>query len=300
MHPTGRRRHRVAIAIAAAVVALVGVAAVLLVLLEGRLVYYPDRVIHETPETVGLTYSDVHFLTSDGVRLDGWYVPATSPTAIVIVCHGDGGNISTRLPLIRGMHAVGLSSFIFDYRGYGRSSGTPTEQGTYLDADAAWRWVDAHLRGVSEGTLPVIIMGRSLGGPIAARLAAKHPPAALVLDSTFPSIRSLVHARAPLLPARLLLRYKYDTLAWLGHVSCPVLVVASRDDTIVPIAQGRELFAALRGPKEFLELSGPHVRGFAADAGRYEEGLRRFLTEYVLRRTAPDFPVDSPDAPGRS
>lgn len=258
------------------------VAAALLVLFEGRLVYYPDRVISETPASIGLSFSDVRFFTSDDVLLDGWYVPASAPKAIVIVCHGDAGNISTRIPLVRGLHAIGLSTFIFDYRGYGRSAGKPTERGTYLDAEAAWRWVDLHVAGLSEGRLPVIIMGRSLGGPIAAWLASQHPPAALVLDSTFPSIRSLVHERVPFLPARLLLRFRYDTLTFLESVSCPVLVVASRDDTIVPIGQGQALFAALKGPKEFLELSGSHVSGFADDAGRYERGLRQFLTEYAF------------------
>lgn len=267
---------------AGGLVALAVVASALLVLFENRLVYYPDPVIHRTPASAGLAYRDVRFLSAGAVVLDGWYVPAPSPRAVVIVCHGDAGNISTRIALLRGLHALGLSTFLFDYRGYGRSAGHPTEGGTYLDADAAWRWVARHVPGVASGALPVVIMGRSLGGPIAAQLAASHPPAALVLDSTFPSLRSLVHQLVPFLPLGLLLRYRYDTLAFLKHVHCPVLVVHSRNDRIVPFAQGRELYAAIHSPKLFLEVRGPHARGFSADLGRYERGLERFLERYVF------------------
>lgn len=254
-----------------------------LVLFENRLVYYPDRVIHRTPRSVGLTYTDVRFEAADGSLLDGWYVPSSTPRAVVLICHGDAGNISTRIPLLEGLHKLRLSAFIFDYSGYGRSSGRPSERGTYLDAAAAWHWLAANVPGAGTSRLPLVVMGRSLGGPIAAYVASIHRPAALVLDSTFPSLRSLVRDRAPYLPVRLLLRYRYDTLAFLRGLHCPTLVVHSRNDTVVPIAEGRRLFAALPAPKEFLELAGPHVGGFRFDAPKYEHALKRFLDRYLPR-----------------
>lgn len=254
-----------------------------LVLFEERLVYYPDPVIHETPESVGLSYSDVRFEAADGSLLDGWYVPSSNPRAVVLVCHGNGGNISTRVPLLAGLHRLDLDVFIFDYGGYGRSSGRPSEHGTYLDAAAAWRWIGENVPAADISRLPVILMGRSLGGPIAAHLASIHHPAALVLDSTFPSLRSLVRDRAPYLPVGLLLRYRYDTAAFLRDVHCPILVVHSRGDTVVPIEEGRKLYAAIGGPKKFVELRGPHVGGFRFDATRYERALSGFLDRYLPR-----------------
>lgn len=265
----------------AAVFALLVLSASGLVVFENRLVYYPDPVIHRTPESAGLAYSDVRFRAADGSLLEGWYVPSVAARAVVLVCHGNAGNISTRIPLLEGLHRLQLSTFIFDYAGYGHSSGRPSEQGTYLDAAAAWTWLAANVPGAGTSRLPIVVMGRSLGGPIGAYVASIHHPAALVLDSTFPSLRSLVRVRAPYLPARLLLRYRYDTLSFLREVECPILIVHSREDTIVPVVEGRKLFAAIRGPKEFLELRGPHVGGFRSDAARYEHALNRFLDRYL-------------------
>jgi hypothetical protein len=180
---------------------------------------------------------------------------------------------------------MGFSSFIFDYRGYGLSEGKPSESGTYLDAEAAWTWVANNVEATSGGSLPILIMGRSLGGPISARLAANHPPAALVLDSTFPSLRALIRLRAPLLPTRFVLRFDYDTLVPLLGAGFPVLVVHSRDDKTVPLVLGRELFSSLRTPKDFLEIDGPHIQGFTADPEGYMKGLDNFLRRYV-----PDIP----------
>lgn len=262
----------------AGLLALLILAGGVLLLTENRLVYYPDPVIHHTPASAGLPYTDVRLSTSDGSVLDGWYVPSPQPHAVVIICHGNAGNISTRIPLLVALHELHLSSFIFDYSGFGRSTGRPTERGTYDDAAAAWQWVHSHVPGVHTGALSIIIMGRSLGGPVAGYLSSIHPPAALVLDSTFPSIASLVRSRAPYLPVRLLLRYRYNTLSFLDRVHCPVLVVHSRDDSVVPISQGRALYAAIKTPKMFLEIRGPHVQGFVADSDHYSEGLRHFLS----------------------
>lgn len=256
---------------------------VVLVAFEGRLVFMPDRVIHTTPGDHGLPYRAVSFAASNGNTLRGWYVPADRSRALVLVCHGNAGNISTRIALLEGLHSMNLSVFIFDYQGYGESEGRPTEAGTYRDASSAWNWVSKNLEARSR--LPIIVMGRSLGGPIAAHLAKRHPPAALVLDSTFPSLAALVRMKEPLLPVQLLLRFRYDTLEPLEHTAFPVLVVHSRSDEVVPFALGEELFHDLRGRKSFLAISGPHVSGFAVDRPAYAEGLERFLERFGVART---------------
>ncbi len=250
----------------------------ILIAFEGRLVFMPDRTMHTTPGAHGLPYRSISFPSGDGNLLYGWYVPADQPRALVLVCHGNAGNISTRIPLIEGLHSMGLSLFIFDYEGYGRSEGRPTEAGTYRDASAAWDWLNGNVAEASR--LPMIIMGRSLGGPVAARLAKQHPPAALVLDSTFPSLAAFVHAKEPLLPARLLLRFRFDTIASLEHAAFPILVVHSRGDEVVPFSLGEELYRDLPGRKSFLALSGPHVAGFEVDRSVYVDGLERFLERF--------------------
>lgn len=272
---------RIALRTLTAAVGALGLATILLLLFESRFVYLPDPVIHRTPETVGLSYRDVRFPSGGGVVLDGWFLSAGRPQGIVIVCHGNAGNISTRIPLLVGLHDLSLSVFIFDYRGYGRSTGHPSEAGTYLDAEAAWQWVETSVPGARNGRLPVIIMGRSLGGPIAAHLASVHAPRALILDSTFPSLTDLIRDRLPVIPVYLLARYRYDTLVSLSGASYPILVVHSRDDKTVPIAEGRALYNALETRKQFLEIDGPHARGFAVDAGAYARGLRGFFRRFV-------------------
>ena len=257
---------------------VVVVGSLILVAFEGRLVFMPDPKIHTTPGDHGLPYRAISFPSGGGNTLQGWYVPAERPRGIVLVCHGNAGNISTRIPLLEALHSMNLSVFIFDYQGYGRSEGHPTEAGTYQDAIAAWDWVSENLEGGPR--LPLIIMGRSLGGPIAAHLARLHPPAALVLDSTFPSLAAFVHAKEPFLPARLLLRFRYDTLGPLDHAAFPILVVHSRGDGVVPFVLGEELYQGLSGRKSFLTVSGPHVSGFAVDRSTYVEGLERFLERF--------------------
>jgi alpha-beta hydrolase superfamily lysophospholipase len=230
------------------------------------------------PGSIGLDFEDVYFETSDGVKLSGWFIPSESSVGVILFCHGNAGNISHRLDSIEIFHRLGLDVFIFDYRGYGRSEGRPTEQGTYQDAEAAWRYLIEE-RKVHPGR--VVIFGRSLGGGVASWLAQSHVPGALILESTFTSLPDIAASVYPYLPVRLMLRFQYRTMEHLGGVDCPVLIVHSRDDEIMPFSHGCRLFEKARGPKQFLEISGTHNEGFLMSGRNYEEGLNSFVSRYV-------------------
>jgi len=201
---------------------------------------------------------------------------------MVLFCHGNAGNISHRLESIEIFHRLGLNIFIFDYRGYGQSEGKPTEQGTYEDASVAWRYLTQQ-RQVNPNE--IIVFGRSLGGAVASWLAQSHSPGALILESTFTSLADIAASLYPYLPVRLLLRFKYNTAEYLGKVNCPVLIVHSRDDEIMPFSHGCRLFEMASEPKKFLEISGTHNEGFIISGKDYEKGLNAFILEHIEPRT---------------
>jgi len=241
---------------------------------QERLVYFPTSTLVATPAAIGLEFEDVRFRTEDGLTLHGWFVPHPTARHTVLFLHGNAGNVSHRLQTIDLLHELGLAVFIFDYRGYGHSEGRPGEQGTYRDAEAAW----SYLTGTRD--IPperIVVFGRSLGGAVAAWLAVRHPPAAVVLESTFASGEAMARRTAPIYPAGLLTRLRYDSIGRVPALRAPLLVIHSRDDEIVPLAQARALFAAAPQPKAFLEIRGSHNTAFLQDLPRYRAGLRRFL-----------------------
>jgi hypothetical protein len=252
-------------------------------LFQAKLVYFPMPEVAATPADAGLAYEDVAFTASDGVELHGWFVPAPEHEAeplAVLFCHGNAGNIGHRLDTLRILHELGLAAFIFDYRGYGNSGGRPGEQGTYLDAAAAWEHLTGQ-RGVAPGR--VVAWGRSLGGAVAAWVAAQRDPAAVILESTFTSVPDMGARLYPFLPVRPLARIRYDTEARLADITCPVLVIHSPSDDIVPFALGRQLYERAKEPKSFLEIGGGHNEGYLLDAAAYARGVDRFLDSVRAR-----------------
>ena len=246
--------------------------------MQPRLLYLPNlpsRALGATPRDLGLDYEDVRLQTEDGVSLHGWHVPAAGAGTLLFF-HGNAGNVSHRLGSIKVFHDLGLSVLIVDYRGYGESEGRPTEAGTYRDAEAAWRYL-TEVRGVPAGN--IVVFGRSLGGAVAAWLAARTRPAALIVESAFTSVPDLGQELYPWLPVRWLSRFDYATIRYIADVRAPVLVVHSRDDEIAPFHHGEAIFAAAPQPRTLLELAGTHNDAFVRSEQQYIAGLREFLAQ---------------------
>jgi hypothetical protein len=257
-------------------------ALVLLVyLFQARLLYLPNiggRGLAATPAAAGLAFDDVRFAAADGISLHGWFVPAANAERVVLFCHGNAGNISHRLDSIRIFHELGLSVFIFDYRGYGLSDGRPSEAGTYRDAEAAWNYLrESH--GFSHDR--IVVYGHSLGAAIAAHVARSRRPAALILESAFTSVADVASRHYWFLPVHRLSRFEYATATFVHDVEAPTLVIHSRQDEITPIEQGRAVYEQANEPKVFLEIQGDHNAGFLLSGTRYTQGLRRFLSEHA-------------------
>jgi fermentation-respiration switch protein FrsA (DUF1100 family) len=266
------------LSIAASIYVLLALA---LYLLQGKMVFLsglPGRALTATPGDIGLEYENVSLATSDDERLHGWYVPATDRRGVVLFFHGNAGNISHRLDSIGTFHQLGLDTLIIDYRGYGQSTGKTSEQGTYLDAQAAWNYL------VDERGIPadqIIIFGRSLGGAIGAWLGAQNTPAAMIIESSFSSGVDMARRLYPFLPVRLITRLHYPVVEYASRLECPVLVVHSRNDEIIPFEMGQSIYEAVRQRKSFLELRGDHNNGFFISRHEYFAGMNTFI-ESVL------------------
>ncbi|SEL44410.1 alpha/beta hydrolase [Nitrosovibrio tenuis] len=258
-----------------AVIAYVLLAGVLF-FFQSRLIYYPDygRHIAITPVDAGLAYEPVEISTVDGETLHGWFVPAPAATGTVLFFHGNAGNISHRMEYVSMFHRLHYNTFIFDYRGYGDSTGAPSEPGTYRDAQAAWEYLTK-----KRNTQPdrIVLFGESLGGAVAAWLAVRERPALLVLASVFTSIPDMGAKLYPFLPVRLLSRFEYNTLESLRSVTSPVFVAHSPSDEIVPFTQGQALYEAAPHPKQFLELQGGHNNGFIFMRKEWADALDEFI-----------------------
>lgn len=261
--------------------ALYGALSLALYLMQDRLIYYPEvpsREYEATPAQFNMNFETVTLTASDGVLLTAWYVPAKSPRDVVLFAHGNAGNISHRLDAIRLFHDMGLSVFIFDYRGYGQSAGKPDEEGTYRDAESAWQYLTV-IRNIAPEH--IVIFGESLGTSIAAHLAAQHQPGALILASAFTAMPELAADLYPYFPARWLVRSRYDTLHHLKDVHAPVLIAHSREDEIIPFRHGQTLFRAAHEPRQFLELRGGHNDLFFANSEVFAQEVGAFARAHL-------------------
>lgn len=235
---------------------------------------YPDGNYQFIPRSLSL--EDHWFTTPEGVRLHGWLLRADSTSPALVVSHGNAGNISHRVELIRKLHRIGCTVFMYDYRGYGRSEGSPSEEGVYLDGIAAFDYL-ASLDGIDPNR--VILFGQSLGGAVAVDVAAKRRPAALILEATFSSARDVAAEHYSFLPARFFLRSKFDSESKIRTVAAPLLVLHGSVDSIIPITLGRKLFDAANPPKEFFEIQGAsHNDVYLVGGERYFQKLHEFLT----------------------
>lgn len=245
---------------------------------KNRLMFHPYGRLVSDPSAAGMAFEDVYFKTEDGILLNGWWVASPGGRGTVLFCHGNAGNISFLVETIEIFRGMGLNVFVFDYRGFGRSGGVPTEEGTYRDVTAAWKYLTIEKKVPSPR---IILIGRSLGGPIAAWLAEHWTPGVLVLESTFTRAADVADFHYDFSPGDLLLGDAYNTVASLSRLSCPVLVIHSPEDEIVPYNLGKKLFENARGPRDFLIIHGSHNGGFIQSLDGYRSGLRRFIGAYV-------------------
>lgn len=254
--------------------------AALLFAFQSRFIYFPEmgREDRATPAQLRLSFEEARIATADGETLHGWFVPAPDARATVLFLHGNAGSIAHRLDWLPMFQRLRLSALLVDYRGYGASTGRPSETGTYADAEAAWRYL------TEERRLPparIVVLGESLGGAVAAHLAGRVGPAALVLHSAFTSAPDLAADLYPYLPARWLTRFSYDTLAAVEATRCPLLVAHSPQDEIVPIAHGRRLYEAAAAPKQWLHLAGSHNDGFIYMRTEWVHQFDEFLQRHL-------------------
>jgi fermentation-respiration switch protein FrsA (DUF1100 family) len=216
-------------------------------------VFFPDTTIEQTPADLDLPFEDIWFSSSDSVRLNGWLIPASSPNYLLLFCHGNAGNISHRLDNLRLLHITGISVFIFDYRGYGRSQGRINEKSFYLDSEAAYEvareWAEKH-------GAKLVVFGRSLGGIAATHLGATRRCHGLILESTFTNMGAMASAHFPLPFAKTLLKHRLNAVGQIVQVRVPILFFHGDKDRIVPIKLGRKLFEAAPNPKEFVVIPG--------------------------------------------
>lgn len=242
---------------------------------EKWFVYFPETEFVNTPGQLGLPYEDVFLETEDGLTLHGWYVPGKEDVTWLWF-HGNGGNISHRLDeaaLFR--HALGVNQFLFDYRGYGRSQGKPSESGAYLDARAALAYL--HSRSDVDPRR-VVYFGRSLGTAIAVELATAHEPLGLVLVAPFTSLSDMARLSFSFPPLHLLVRGRYDSLDRIARTTSPLLIVHGDSDQTIPVDQGRRLFEAANEPKRFLALPGADHNDTYITGGRlYWDAMKEFL-----------------------
>ncbi|MBK1704975.1 hypothetical protein CKO40_10595 [Halochromatium glycolicum] len=272
------------------------------------MIFFPLAPLHATPADWGLDYEDVRFVTEEGVGLHGWLIraptrapakrssrpntvqpntvqPSTVRPSTVLLLHGNAGNISHRRDSVTILTDLGLDVFIIDYRGYGQSEGSPSEQGLYADAAAAWRWL-TETRNIEPQQ--IVVFGRSLGGAVAVQLAAQTGPAALIVESSFDRLQSLADVHYPLLARVIPLRYRFPAVEQIAAVRCPVLVLHSPDDRIVPYALGQRLYEAAPEPKLFVELRGGHNEGFLQSQPAYQQSLDAFLDGLPAARRPQD------------
>jgi len=273
-----------------------------LYIMQPKFLYSPVREVFYTPGDLGLDFEDVIFKSDDGLELSGWYIPApseglaedasvqpggslaTRPAGkskfTVLFCHGNGGNMMHCLDSINIFRNLGLNCFIFDYRGYGSSEGKPSEEGTYLDVSAAYKWLTEEKKIQPD---KIIAFGRSLGGSIAAQLAMRAGVGGLVVESTFTSYVDIGERFYPYMPVRWFSRFSYRTIDYIKEVFCPVMLIYSRNDEVVPFDFGLELYEAANEPKKFVEIFGSHNDGFLVSSEVYKGAWTKwlkFLEEY--------------------
>ena len=253
---------------------------------QGRLVYHPVRELAATPHDLGLAYDEVELTAADGVRLHAWVMRGSASAPWVLHCHGNAGNLSYHLQSLRPLVRMGCSVLMFDYRGYGKSEGAPSEEGLYRDAEAAWRYLTEQRHVDPAG---IVVYGESLGGGVASWLASRHTPRALVLQSTFTSVPDMGRLLYPWLPIRLLCRHRFASVERVASIACPTLHLHDPRDEVIPYRVGRRLYevsASSSYPRRWLDITGGHNGGLDAQGPETLRELQAFVALRASQGTA--------------
>ncbi len=247
----------------------------LMALFENTFIFFPSVYPQGNWQPADIDFEDAWFETEDGAKLHGWYVPAKDPNAVVLFAHGNGGNLSDRVDTLDALaNRFGASVLIFDYRGYGRSAGSPSTRGILADARAARRWL-AERAAIPESQ--IVLMGESIGGAVAVHLAAEDGARALILEGTFSSLSDVGAYHYPWLPVKLVMRSDLDSVAQIANYRGPLLQIHGDADRIVPFELSKRVFDAAHEPKRLVIVpGGDHNDPRTGTA--YRE-IERFLAE---------------------
>jgi uncharacterized protein len=261
-------------------IVLLTVAVLVLALLvrrfEARFAFFPFAGESQTPAQFGVPFAPLTIETTDGERLRAWHLPRADAVAQIVYFHGNGGNLSVWADVLVGVWRHGYDVIAVDYRGFGVSTGTPSEQGLYRDADATITFVDAQLR---RQELPLVYWGRSLGAAVAAYAASRRPPDGVVLEAGFPSARAVFQGDPLMLTLTLFATYRFATSEWMTTVTAPVLVMHGDSDSVIPFQLGQRLYESLRGPKRFVRIArGAHNDPEPPDAQLYWGAVAEFVS----------------------
>lgn len=247
-------------------------------LFQDRLLFMPSSAMVQTPDSFGLTFEEYWVETDDKVKIHGWYFPLENSDQVIVLSHGNAGNISNRITIAEALLEAGAAVLMYDYRGYGKSEGSPSEKGLYKDVEAVTEGLIRE-KGYSEDN--IYMYGRSLGGTVAAYAATMFNVGGLVLDSAFLNLRSMVSDVYPFVPT-FLAKYEFPTDKFLQKLrDTPVIIMHSPNDEIVGFHNGKSLFDVAKEPKQFVELRGGHNNNFFESSERIKDSWRGLLNKKV-------------------
>lgn len=247
-------------------------ALVYLRIIEQRTLFHPERKLESAPNEISLDYQDIFFKTPDNLILNGWFIPSNKAQYTILFCHGNAGNISDRLDKIKFFNDLGCNIFIFDYRGYGKSEGKPSEKGLYIDVKSAYDYLLS--RKINAGQ--IIGFGESLGGAIIIDLAFRNKIRALITVNTFSNAKDIAGLIYPFIPYWVF-SSRLDSVGKIKSINIPKLIIYSLNDEIIPYKLSRKLYEASAEPKEFMEIYGDHNNSFSESKEILKKGIGDFL-----------------------
>jgi len=245
--------------------------------IENFMVFYPEKPFLSNPGKWGLTGEDVHFNTEDNARIHGWFFPLNGNRPVILFCHGNAGNISHRLDNVRILLDQNLQVLIFDYRGYGKSTGNPSEKGIYRDGLAACDYL------VKQKDIPaerIVLFGRSLGAAVAIEIALNRQVRSIIIEGAFTSTRDMAKRMPLFCPVSFLLPAHYNNIEKMARISVPILIIHGEEDDLIPFSMGQELFKTAQEPRFFLPIKkAGHNDTYLFGGKRYFEALSEFVTK---------------------